>query len=385
MKLKLAIIHLDLVVETLELEPGDYTLGRASHNNIVVRHFSLDPEHGRIFFEDGQWFYENKEQSRKHVINSKEIFQLSDHIGLATQRYVESGDTKLSLFSVVHGEHKQKVKKRFMIIGSAVAALFVLTLLSYMLVRTQSDSVQQSRLINRVRDKIVEFEAVRDSGAINQLKSYAGLNDTDFKETAGFCTGFLVGPNVVLTAAHCLMGRMVIDINNEFYLKTSDGQQHQILRVLGFDVKRDFLFLETSGMEAYGHLSFAESYEVEQKVYTVGNVHGEGIAIRDGILSSESADLNEPDVKFLRYSAGTSPGNSGGPLLDENGDVVALVFASTNSENFNLGTPSSDLIKAYEQYVENRDQEQELEIKMKRVLNFKPALMLQALSLPPSI
>ena len=40
---------------------------------------------------------------------------------------------------------------------------------------------------------------------------------------------------------------------------------------------------------------------------------------------------DEPDVKFIRYSAGTSPGNSGGPLLDARGRIVALVFASTQN------------------------------------------------------
>ncbi len=381
MNLKLAIIHLDMVVETLDLEPGEYTLGRSSSNNIVVQHFSLDPEHGKLFFNEGQWTYENAEASRTHVINNREIFYISDQIGFATAAYVESGKTKLDFYSVVHGEHKAKVKQRVLMVGAVVALLMAVSLFGYMAIRQEPESVQQSKLISRVRDKIVEFETNRDDEAIAEIKKYAKLQDSDFKESSGFCTGFLVGPNVVLTAAHCLMGRMVIDINNDFYLKTADGEQHQIKKVLGFDVKRDFLFLETQGMEDYGHLDFAENYEIEQKVYTVGNVHGEGIAIRDGIISSESSDLDEPDVKFLRYSAGTSPGNSGGPLLDENGDIVALVFAATNSENFNLGTPSKDLKLAYEKYV-GGSEPQTIELAMKRVLNFKPALMLQSLSLP---
>ena len=69
-------------------------------------------------------------------------------------------------------------------------------------------------------------------------------------------------------------------------------------------------------------------------------------------------------------------------MVDENGDVVALVFAATNSENFNLGTPQRDLIAAFEKYVENRDQDEVVTLEMKKVLNFKPALMLQSLSLP---
>ncbi len=382
MHLKLAIIHSDMVIDTLELEEGEYSLGRSSKNNIVVQHFSLSPEQGKIFFEDGQWFYQDFENARTRTINNAEVIPLSEQISIATSDFVESGRSPLTQLSARKNLHKAKLNKRLIMVSSLVAALIVTTVVGYQFFRNKANPVSENQLLNTVRDKIVEFEINRDDKSIEQLKKYAGLADSDFKESSGFCTGFLVGPNIVLTAAHCLLGYMVIDVNNDFYLKTSDGQKHQIKEVLGFDVKKDFLFLKMEGMESYGHLNFAENYEIQQKVYTVGNVHGEGIAIRDGIISSESTDADYPDVKFLRYSAGTSPGNSGGPLLDARGDIVALVFASTSSENFNLGTPAKDLKEAYAQYVEGSDDKKTIKLEMKRVLNFKPALMLQALSLP---
>jgi S1-C subfamily serine protease len=381
-QLKLAIIHMGMVVETLELEPGEYSLGRGSHNNIVVQHFSLEPEHGRIFFKDERWFYGNVEGTQQSALTSQSLISLTPQISLSTQEYVESAESEIRSFTVEHGRQQSKIKQRMVVAAASVVLLLSLVSIGYLAVRSRPDNVQQSQLINTVRDKIVEFESNRDDQAIDQIKKYAGLSDADFKETSGFCTGFLVGPNIVLTAAHCLFGTMVIDINNDFYLKTSDGKSHQIKRVLGFDVKRDFLFLETEGMESYGYLDFADGYDIEQKVYTVGNVHGEGIAIRDGIVSSETADADEPDVKFLRYSAGTSPGNSGGPLVNSDGEVVALVFASTSTENFNLGTPTQYLQQAYETYVEGVDEPKTIEVSMKRVLNFKPALMVSSLSLP---
>lgn len=382
MQLKLAIIHLDMVIDTLTLEEGEYSLGRSSKNNIVVQHFSLEPDQGKVFFEEGQWFYEDFEKGRTRVINNAEVIAVSDQISLATQDYIESGRSPLTALSAKKNQHRAKLQKRKIWAASFVAVLILSTFGGYQLFRLNNRPVSENQLLNKVRDKIVEFEINRDDKSIEQLKKYAGLSDSDFKESSGFCTGFLVGPNVVLTAAHCLFGQMVIDINNDFYLKTSDGAKHKILKVLGFDVKRDFLYLQMEGMEKYGHLQFADQYQIEQKVYTVGNVHGEGIAIRDGILSSESTDADYPDVKFLRYSAGTSPGNSGGPLVDSEGRVVALVFAATSTENFNLGTPSSDLKAAYEQFVLKGTESQTITLQMKRVLNFKPAVMLQALSLP---
>ncbi len=381
MKLNLAIVHLDMVVEILALEPGEYTLGRSSENNIVVQHFSLEPKQGLVFSKEEAWFYRDH-NGRTEPITGEGVVSLSSHMGLTTQEYVESGQTRISEFSELREKRQSIVHKRMWLASSLVAGLLLLSMGGYFVFKQQPQNVQQNHLLSKVRSKIVEFESYKDESSINDFKNYGGLSDDDFKENSGFCTGFLVGPNIVLTAAHCLMGQYIIDINNDFYLKTSDGQQHKIKNVLGFDVKRDFLFLETEGMEEFGHLEFADNYRIEQKVYTVGNVHGEGIAIRDGIISSESTDPNEPDVKLLRYSAGTSPGNSGGPLLNSKGEVVALVFAATYSENFNLGTPAEDLKLAYEKYVEGRAENQSVEIAIKRVLNFKPSVMLQALALP---
>ncbi len=382
MKLNLVIIHLDMVIDTLHLDEGEYTIGRSSQNNIVVQHFSLEPAQGRIFFEDSVWYYQDLKGGFKKSISHNSALSVSSQIDIATEEFVESGKAKLANYHTLKDHHQTKLNKRLALVSTLIFVMGLATILGYGLLRNGQSGVSQNRLLNKVRTKIVEFESKSDPRAIEDYKKYGGLGDDDFKETSGFCTGFLMGPNVVLTAAHCLLGSMVIDLNNDFYIKTSDGKQHEVVEILGFDVKRDFLYLRTEGMESYGHLDFADSYEIEQKVYTVGNVHGEGIAIRDGIISSESIDQDEPDVKFIRYSAGTSPGNSGGPLLNQNGEVVALVFASTYSENFNLGTSVEDLKPAYERFVNPTTEKQMLNLALRRLLNFKPAPLLQSLSIP---
>ena len=379
MNLKLAILHMDMVVGTLDLKPGEYSLGRADANDIPVRHLSLHQRQGKILYSEEQWFYEDLHSRKKVFIEDEKPIALSGQVCIATWRYIENSQKRLSDFSNPLLRY-QKQKKHLAKMAGLVACLLFIIFLGYRYLGDQIGVFNERTLLHRVRNKIVEFEANRNDKAIEDFKKYAGLKDTDFKENSGFCTGFLVGTNIVLTASHCLFGSMVIDINNDFHLKTSDGKKHQIKEILGFDLKRDYLFLRTEGMESYGHLDFADSYRIEQKVYTVGNVHGEGIAIRDGIISSESTDPNEPDVRFIRYSAGTSPGNSGGPLLNAKGEVVALVFAATWTENFNLGTSSIDLKKAYQHFIEGAEQKQTVNLAIKKVLNFKPELVLQFLS-----
>ena len=381
MTLNLAIIHLDLVIEQLELEPGEYSLGRSSDNNIVIQHLSIQPNHGKVVYREDGWFFRETGKTQWQAITDEDRVSLGDQLSLATKKYVETSESQYNNVFQLQSARKQLLGRRLAIVSGLIAVLAGLIFAGYQQYRVQPQKPQTSQLLKKVRDKIVELEFRRESRPINDFKKYAGLEDKDFKERSGFCTGFLVGPNIVLTAAHCMLGRFVIDMNNKFYLRASDDKNFEIKEVLGFDIKRDYLFLRTEGMDSYGHLEFDPDFRIEQKVYTVGNVHGEGIAIRDGIISSESTDPDDPSVKFIRYSAGTSPGNSGGPLLSESGDIIALVFASTMSENFNLGTPSRDLLAAYEKYVQ-QDTPQKVNLSLKRLLNFKPSVILQALSLP---
>ena len=134
------------------------------------------------------------------------------------------------------------------------------------------------------------------------------LKDEDFKQNVGFCSGFIVEKNVVLTASHCVLGPYGTDIRDDFTVKTHDQKVHRPSRILGFDLQRDYLFLEVPGLDTYGRLEFEPGYKIGEKVYTVGNVHGEGIAIREGIAASKTKDEIDPTIEFLRYSAAASPG-----------------------------------------------------------------------------
>jgi hypothetical protein len=71
----------------------------------------------------------------------------------------------------------------------------------------------------------------------------------------------------------------------------------------------------------------------------VGNALGEGVVIRDGLLTSMTAEEQDGRWKWLRFSAAASPGNSGGPLLDSRGRVVGIVTAKSPGENLNYALP----------------------------------------------
>ena len=69
------------------------------------------------------------------------------------------------------------------------------------------------------------------------------------------------------------------------------------------------------------------SLEVGDSVYAIGNPGGAGQllehSVTEGIVSSLARNIQ--DVLYIQTTAAVNPGNSGGPLINQNGEVVGLV------------------------------------------------------------
>jgi TonB family protein len=85
---------------------------------------------------------------------------------------------------------------------------------------------------------------------------------------------------------------------------------------------------------------------LDDPVLAVGNALGEGIVIRDGLFTSETAEEQDGLWKWIRFSAAASPGNSGGPLLDSDGKVIGVVIGKSPNENLNYSLPIGRVLDA---------------------------------------
>lgn len=93
-------------------------------------------------------------------------------------------------------------------------------------------------------------------------------------------------------------------------------------------LRQDFPFvkIDSLGME-----------EVGSKVYAIGNPRGLEGTISDGILSGKRENEG---IEYLQITAPISPGNSGGPVLNEKGEVIGVsTFTFKNSQNLNFAMP----------------------------------------------
>jgi hypothetical protein len=157
-------------------------------------------------------------------------------------------------------------------------------------------------------------------------------------------TAFAISGNTFVTASHVL-GTSLGGLGGLPMLRDSDGKTWPIERILKFSGHQDFAVF-TAAVPVPVALSTSGVPEIDAQVFAVGNALGEGVVIRDGLLTSMTPEAQDGRWKWLRYSAATSPGNSGGPLLNAAGQVVGVIIGKSESENLNYALPIQIVLDA---------------------------------------
>jgi serine protease Do len=159
-------------------------------------------------------------------------------------------------------------------------------------------------------------------------------------------TAFALGNNRYVTAAHVLQ----IGIGSlwgEPALRDASGHVYAIGQIEKYSLQQDFVVFSLATQPPT-----AAALDVDTKpalngvVYAVGNALGTGVVIRDGLYTSDTPEDQDGRWKWMRFSAAASPGNSGGPLLDQDGKVIGIVLMKSANENLNYALPISEVLKA---------------------------------------
>ena len=81
--------------------------------------------------------------------------------------------------------------------------------------------------------------------------------------------------------------------------------------------------------------------------YPFGEQLGKNVTVSTSSVSSLRYD-NDHILKSVQVNGGMNPGNSGGPVVDANGDVLATVFAKAIGEGpgSGLGVPDTIVKRA---------------------------------------
>lgn len=111
-------------------------------------------------------------------------------------------------------------------------------------------------------------------------------------------------------------------------------------KVVGFDKSLDLALLKTEATPPYLFaLGSSSDLDIGDKIYAIGSPLGFDRTITSGIISAKDRKLLST-ANVMQIDAAINAGNSGGPTIDEFGNVQAIVFAGVpNYEGLNFAIP----------------------------------------------
>ncbi|MCH8151944.1 MAG: trypsin-like peptidase domain-containing protein [Planctomycetes bacterium] len=151
---------------------------------------------------------------------------------------------------------------------------------------------------------------------------------------------------VVSTAGEILTNAHVVQRADEPQIEIHNGEVFPA-KVVRRSRRLDLALVEVEGPAARWvplQLGRTSMPQVGSEVYVIGHPLGLGWTVTRGIVSAHRKPGEVARTAMIQTDAAISPGNSGGPLLDRNGDLVGLVvfkLSGGGAENVAFAIPAS--------------------------------------------
>lgn len=150
-------------------------------------------------------------------------------------------------------------------------------------------------------------------------------------------SGFIVAANgIIVTNFH------VVSHTQKITVKTYDGKLYPVVGIIEYRPWRDLCILKIDANDLPTvTLGNEKTTNKGENVYVVGAPLGLEYSITSGIFSG--ARWNGT-LKSIQFSAAVSPGNSGGPLINSQGEVIGIVTEYLiDGQNLNLAVPINEI------------------------------------------
>ncbi|TWG81464.1 serine protease Do [Cupriavidus gilardii J11] len=167
----------------------------------------------------------------------------------------------------------------------------------------------------------------------------------------GLGSGFIVSPDgLILTNAH------VVDGAQEVVVKLTDRREFKA-KVLGTDKQTDVAVIKIDAKDLPTvQLGDPSQVRVGEPVVAIGSPYGFENTVTAGIVSAKSRSLpDDTYVPFIQTDVAVNPGNSGGPLFNQRGEVIGInsqIYSQTGGyQGLSFAIPIDVATKVQQQLV----------------------------------
>lgn len=183
---------------------------------------------------------------------------------------------------------------------------------------------------------------------------FFGYSREKKKAIRGVGSGVIISPDgYIVTNNHVIKGAKEIEV-------TLNNNENYTAKIVGKAPKNDIALLKIDENDLH-YLTFGDSNNVKvgEWVLAIGNPFNLTSTVTAGIVSAKARNLN-PDnnmyQSFIQTDAAVNPGNSGGALINEDGQLIGINTAITSRTGsyvgYSFAVPSNNARKIVEDLME---------------------------------
>ncbi len=213
--------------------------------------------------------------------------------------------------------------------------ILVITLTSSPGSAFQSDPVEQLknfsnafiRVAEQISPKVVRIEVLRKAAPANSAEElfrrrYGGRGQQEYSRGLG--SGVIIDPEgYIITNNHVIEGALEVDVvlTNKYRYEAD---------VVGADPLTDVALIKIKepGSYPYANLGNSDNLKVGEWVIAIGSPQNLTNTVTKGIVSAIGRDMNPEGgytiENFIQTDAAINRGNSGGPLVNLDGEVIGI-------------------------------------------------------------
>lgn len=236
---------------------------------------------------------------------------------------------------------------KYMPTMAVAASVAIITVISTVLMLNYLRSLdsRQTTYYRQLKREIDSFKKATSKAISNAAST---RNAPEIRSARYSATGFMISPNgYIITNYH------VVKEADSVYIESVQDTIHRYkVRVIYREPATDLALLkiEDNSFTPLKRLPFALSTkeaDLAEPVYTLG-YPTDDLVYNDGSISSHRGF--EGDTSAYRISIPVNPGNSGGPLLDESGNLIGVISGkNTAAEGTAFAVKAKYLMKMIEE------------------------------------
>ncbi len=186
---------------------------------------------------------------------------------------------------------------------------------------------------------------------MNELNSNIANAVFKINTSSGSGSGFYNKEhNIIITNYHVIAGNRTVALEDQ-------NKDRYLANVVYNNPETDIAFLKPSEKliaPAAIPITADTTLNVRDKVFVAGFPFGLPFTITEGIVSSTKQLMDGKN--FIQTDAAVNPGNSGGPVVNQKGELVGVTTAKfTNADNVGFAIPKEVVVEELEALAQNKE------------------------------